>query len=251
MPTSVSARAFITLVIALGLAVLGDAAFTAPTIHIVRLVSFLLVACVAARLKVKLPGLTGSMAVNLPFVLVSVAEMSLVEALIVGCVSNFVQCLPRSGKRFNPAQTAFNVGNMALAIGATRVVYGSGLLAAWVASPSLRLAIATAAFFLVNTVPVAIVIFLTEHKSIFATWMGMFQLSFPYFLASAGVAGAVLTVASRVGWPVPVIILPLMAGVFYSYRRFCSAPPKLWAEVPLPKMGPEGVGKAGERQSLA
>jgi hypothetical protein len=253
MPSSVSARAFIALVIALGLAVLGDAIFSAPTIYIVRLASFLLVACIAARLKVKLPGITGSMAVNLPFVLVAAAEMSLVESLIVGCVSNFVQCLPRAGKKFNLVQMAFNVSNMALAVAATRLVYGSSWITASVASPPLRLGIATAGFLLVNTIPVAFVIFLTEGKSVLRTWLGIFQLSFPYFLASAGVAGVVLTLASRVGWPVPILILPLMAGVFYSYRRFCSTPPTAWAGVPLEKMGPEGVRAAleGGKESLA
>ena len=251
MPTSVSARAFIALVIALGLAVLGDAIFSASTISVVRLVSFLLLACVAARLKVKLPGLTGTMAVNLPFILVAMAEMSLVEALIIGCVSNFVQCLPHAGKRFNPVQTAFNVSNMALAVAATRLIYQWSLVNASVASPSLRLAIATAGFVLVNTIPVALVIFLTEGKSVISTWLGIFQISFPYFLASAGIAGVVLTLASRVGWPVPVVILPLMAGVFYSYRRFCPTTPKVWEEVPLEKMEPEGVRPPEENESLA
>src|SRR5262249_53736542 len=251
MATSVSARAFIALVIALGLAVLGDAIFSASTLYILRLVSFLLLACVAARLKVKLPGLTGNMAVNLPFILVAAAEMSLIEKPIVGCVSNFVQCLPSAGKKFNPMQTAFNVSNMALAIATTRLIYGSSVLASFVASPSLRLAIATAGFVLVNTIPVALVIFLTEGKSVFSTWMGIFQVSFPYFLASAGVAGIVLTLASRVGWPVPVVILPLMAGVFYSYRRFCYTPPKVWGHAPAEKMEPESVRPVEENESLA
>jgi hypothetical protein len=223
MPTSAPARTFIALVIALGLAVVGDAVLGAPPIQIVRLASFLLVACVAARLRIKLPGITGNMAVNLPFVLLAVAEMSLLEALIVGCVSNFVHCVPRAGKKFKLIQTAFNVGNMALAVAATHLVYTSSFLSTGIASPSLRLAVATAGFFLVNTVPISFVIFLTERKGPFRTWLEILRLSFPYFLASAGVAGVALTLASRVGWQMPIAILPLMAGVYYSYRYLCSS----------------------------
>jgi hypothetical protein len=51
------------------------------------------------------------------------------------------------------------------------------------------------------------------------TWLGMFQVSFPYFLASAGVAGLVLTLSNHIGWQVPVGLMPLMLGVFHSYRR--------------------------------
>jgi hypothetical protein len=226
MPTSTAARTFITLVIALGLAVLVDAALNGTAIHIVRLASFLLVACVAARLRIKLPALTSNMAVNLPFVLVAVAETGLIEALIVGCVSNFFHCMPRRGRKFRPLQAAFNVGNMALAVGATHLIYDSSLVSAWVGSPSLRLGIATAGFFLVNTAPVAFVIFLTEHKSAFRTWLEISRLSFPYFLASAGVAAVAVTLVSRVEWQALFAILLLMAGVYYSYRYLCSSTPK-------------------------
>src|SRR5262249_48742747 len=196
------------------------------------------------------PALTGSMCVNVPFILIAAAEMGLAETLLVGCLSNFVQCLPRDRRKFNLMQTAFNVSMMALAVGATRLVYESRALSTIVASPSLRLAIAAAGFFLANTIPVAIVIYLTEGKSIARTWLGMFQISFPYFLASAGVAGVVMTLAARVGWPVPLLVLPLMAGVFYSYRRYFALPPKLSAEMPLGKMGAEGV-RQQEQQAHA
>jgi hypothetical protein len=228
------ARAFVALVVVLGLAVLGNAIFHANAIDAPRFVAFLLVACLAARLKVKLPGVTGTMSVNLPFILVAVAEMSLVEALIVGCLSNLVQCLPQSKQKFNWVQAVFNFNIMALAVGTTRWIYVSATLAADVSSPSLRLAIAAAGFLLVNTVPVAIVMSLAEAKNTVRTWAGIFQLTFPYFLASAGVAAVALTLAQRLGWQVPVSILPLMLAVFYSYRRYFSSPSEAFADA-LPK----------------
>jgi len=39
-----------------------------------------------------------------------------------------------------------------------------------------------------NTVPVAIVIGLTEAVNTLRTWLEMLQLSFPYLVASAGIA---------------------------------------------------------------
>ncbi len=239
MKLSFTARAFITLVIILGLCVLGNALANAGTdaIHLARLAAFLAVACLAARLKVKLPGLTGSMSVNLPFILIAAADLtetSMLEAVIIGCVSNLVQCLPREKHKFNPLRTAFNVANMALAVEATRLVYGWPAVAGWVASPSLRLGVAAAGFFLVNTVPVAIVIALTEgqgsSQGAFGNWLEISQLTFPYFLASAGVAAAVLTTAARVGWLVPALVLPVMLAFYYSYRKLVSA--KLWADIP-------------------
>ncbi len=232
MTTSpVKAQAFIALIIVLGLCELGNAVVSAHALTFaVRFVSFLLMACLAARLKVKLPGLTGSMSVNLPFILVSVVEMSMIEALIVGCFSNLIQSLPRRKQKFSLVRTAFNFSTMALAVEATHLIYGSSAITASVASLSLRLAIATAGFFLVNTVPTAIVIFLTEGKNAIRTWLEMCELSFPYFVASAGVAGIVLTLAARAEWQVPTVILLLMIGVFYSYRRYFSLPSQLFVD---------------------
>ena len=75
-----SAKIFVALVVLTGLAVLVEAVLHAHSADHVRVASFLIVACLAARLKVKLPGLTGSMSVNLPFILVAAAEMSSSEA---------------------------------------------------------------------------------------------------------------------------------------------------------------------------
>lgn len=220
MPASKSARLFVALVALSGLAVLGKALMHAGSDNLVRFISFLLVACLAARLRVKLPGVTGTLSVNLPFILVAVAEMSTAEAMVVGCVSTLVQCLPKTQKKFNWVQALFNFSNMALAVGATRLLYSSAILGSAIKSHPLLLAIAAAGFFAVNSVPVAIIISLTENKNPLRAWATMFQLSYPYFLASAGVAGVVIAVSARAGWQVPVLLLPLMLGVFYSYRRY-------------------------------
>jgi hypothetical protein len=215
-----SAQIFIALMILSGFAVLAQAVLHAQSVDHVRFVSFLLVACLAARLKVKLPGLTGSMSVNLPFILVAAAEMNPSEALAVACFSTFVQCLPRATQKFNTVQAIFNFCNMALAVGVTRLMFGQQALNNLISSHGLLLALAAGAFFVVNTVPVAIVISLTEAKNALQVWGDIFQLSFPYFVASAAIAGLVLTATAKIGWQVPLFVLPVMFGVFHSYKRY-------------------------------
>ena len=55
------------------------------------------------------------------------------------------------------------------------------------------------------------------------TWWEMLQLSFPYLVASAGIAGVTLTLAPEIGWQVPLAVLPIMVGIFQSYRRYFAA----------------------------
>jgi hypothetical protein len=222
MPKSFSARMFVALIVISGLLLLGDAVLNAKQVPTVKFLAFLLVACVAARLRIKLPGVTGTMSVNLPFILVAAAQMNTAEALAIGFISTFFQCLGK-GKKFNLVQTAFNCSTITLAVAATRLIYAAPSVASVVSSPSLRLAIAAAGYALANSVPVAIVIGLTETASILRTWLEMLQLSFPYLVASAGIAGLTLTVTQEIGWQVPLAVLPIMAGIFLSYKRYFAA----------------------------
>ena len=91
------------------------------------------------------------MSVNLPFILVAAAEMNTAEALAIGFISTFIQCLAK-GKKLNPVQTAFNCSTIMLAVAATRLIYSTPSVVSAVSSPSLRLAVA-AGYALANTVP--------------------------------------------------------------------------------------------------
>ena len=117
----------------------------------------------------------------------------------------------------------FNCGAIPLAIASSLLIYTAPSVALMVSSPALRLAVAAVGYALANTVPVAIVIGLTETVSMLRTWLEMLQLSFPYLVASAGIAGVVLTLAQGIGWQVPVTVLPIMVGIFLSYRRYFAA----------------------------
>ena len=223
MPKSLSARVYIALIIVSGFLLLGDAVLNAPSLPKVRFVVLLVLAVLAARLRVKLPGLTGTMSVNLPFILLATALTGTAEALTVGFVSTFAQCLPRSRRKFNAMQITFNCCAIMLAVGAARWIYASPEIAAVIASPALRLAVAAAGYFLANTVVFSLVISLTEPVNLLRTWAEMFQLSFPYLVASAGVTGLALLVGQEYGWQVPLVLLVIMLGVFHSYRRYFAA----------------------------
>lgn len=221
---SSTSKVFFAVIVLSGLAVLASAARHVSSPDPVRFISFLLAACVAARLKVKLPGITGNMSVNLPFILVAAAELSTSEAVAIACLSTLVQCLPRRAQKFNMVQLTFNFCNIAVAVYATRLCLALPSINAAVSSHALVLALAAAAaFFIVNTAPVAIIISLTEARNGLRVWGSIFQLSFPYFVLSAAIAALVLAVTKQIGWQMPLLVLPIMFGVFKSYKRYFSS----------------------------
>lgn len=186
--------------------------------------SYLAVASFAARFRVSLPGMTSSMAGNTPFILIAVLELNLVEALTVAALSTFVQCFWAANKKRNPVQIIFNVSVLVVSAHSTwmasRFVYQN---------TALQIVAGTATLLLANTLPVAAIIALSEHKRIAATWMQIFQLTFPCYLVAAGLAALVKLADHVVGWQIPLFVLPatlLMHLSFRSYfRRMSQAAP--------------------------
>lgn len=234
MPRSLSAQIYVALIIVSGFLSLGDALRKLHSMPSASFLTILVLATVAARLRVKLPGLTGVMSVNLPFILLAATLPSTAEALAVGFISTFAQCLPREKRKLNLPQITFNCCALTLAVAAARWIYMSPELASVVATPALRLAVAAGGYFLANTVAVSLVIALTETVNVFRTWASMFQLSFPYLAASAGVAGLALLVGQDIRWQACFAVLAVMLGVFQSYRRyFAAALPELATETQM------------------
>src|SRR5437868_10723080 len=161
---TVGARLFISAVVLIGSCVLVYAGLHLSSSQPLRFLCYLLVALLASRLKVHLPGITGTMSVNFLFILLGVVELSLPETLAIGCAAILVQCFYRDRPQF--VQVLFNVCGSAWAIAAAYQVYYISTLHGQVRNPSLQLIAAATTYFLANTVPVAAVISLTEQKSL-------------------------------------------------------------------------------------
>ena len=216
-----SAKVFVITIVLAGLAVLFSAPFHSDGLSPQwgRFAAFLILTMIAAGMHVRLPKITGSMSVNLPFILLAVTQLSLFEALIVACSSAVVQYLSMR-KRVELSKLAFNFCNMANAVGVAHFVYNMPVSDTLSGVRIFLLAGAAAAYFFLNTAPVAIIIALTEGKSAAKIWGDVFLLTYPYYLLSAGMAAGALAISSNPMWELPVVTLPLVYGVYCSYKRY-------------------------------
>ena len=215
------AKAFVAVIVLAALGVNVYAVANRMTVGSKEFFVLLVIALVASRLKLRLPGLNGNMSVNLPFILVAFMQLNVAEALLVACASGFAQCLPKHGGKQKPVQVLFNVGTMAIASGlACSVVHhGSGWIALLSGGPAL-LAVAATVYFLANTLPVAAIIALSERTKMLTTWSSIFHLSFPYYAAGVGISSMVITASRHVGWQVPVLVLPVMYAIYRCYQLY-------------------------------
>jgi hypothetical protein len=217
-----SAPVFIGLVVTFAAVMVARSISRMQPLHGFEFVSVLCLALLASRMRIKLPGLSGNMSVNLPFILFAVVQLSLFEALLIAVASTVAQCFPKKGGgKPKPIQVLFNVSTMAIAVGLGGLIFQGRvpLRFAWF-SGSLLVALAGTGFFLAQTIPVATIISLTEGGSVARIWSNILHLSFPYYVLSAGITSIVTTASRLVGWQVPLLLLPVMYGVYRSYKLY-------------------------------
>ena len=214
-------RNFIGLIVLAAVAGTAYAGVRSHALHAYQALAVVALAAMTSRMKVKLPGINGTMSVNMPFLLIAVVSLSSVEAIAVACVSTLVQCWPKRKGKFKPQQMLFNVSMMAFAASVASLMWNASWVgrSAWAAEP-LMLAVATATFFLGQTAPVAGIIKLTEGLALRKVWLNMAQLTFPYFVVSAGMTSMVNLMSHHMGWQLALTVFPVMYGIHLSYQKY-------------------------------
>jgi diguanylate cyclase (GGDEF)-like protein/putative nucleotidyltransferase with HDIG domain len=217
---SLQTKAFVGITASIGVVVLASSLAHWQSHDLKRLACYLAVAILASGLKVQLPGIDGTMSVNFLFILLGVLELSLPETLLIGCTATLVQSVWQARKRIDPVKVLFNVaGMMANASYLTYISY-HWLLARFGASKPILLMVAALVFFFANTMPISVVIALTESKSARRVWSECYFWSFPYYLVGAAAVGLVGIVNGAAGWETSLLVLPLIYWVYRSYRLY-------------------------------
>jgi len=232
-----------TFITSMGLAAAACATYAglaSHTLHPYYALAVLALAAGTSRMKVKLPGLEGNMSVNLPFLLAAVVNLSVAEAVAIGCVSTMVQCWPKRGMKLKAEQMFFNVSMMALAGSLAGMVFHSGWLQRS-ASESLAIALAAGTLFLGQTVPVAAIIALNEDGAMGRVWLNLAQLSFPYFVIGAGMSSMMQTVDHHLGWGAALAVFPVMYGIHRSYVTYFARTVEALRTAPMTRAAAAGA----------
>jgi Ca2+/Na+ antiporter len=216
-----NAKTYIALIVTLGFALLaGCLVFRADFPDLPRYYSYLLLAIVASTMKIRLPGITGTISVNFLFILIGIADFTLAETLTMGCLAILMQCLWRTRRRPRVVQVAFNVAAMAVTIAAAYQVSHFAMALARAESLSAMLALAACVFFVSNTLLISGVLSLLEGRPLNKIWQQCYLWSFPYYLVGSAIAGLVTVSGRAIGWHGSLLVLPLMYLVYTFYRLY-------------------------------
>src|SRR5438309_12074054 len=112
-------RIYIGMTIALGIAlVVTCLASEGATRHSSEYLVYCLLACVSSVMKVRLPGITGTISANFIVILIAVALFTFGETVVLASMACVIQCLWRPKSRPRIVQLSFNVAVLALSSGA-------------------------------------------------------------------------------------------------------------------------------------
>jgi hypothetical protein len=217
----VTARIYIGINVALGFALLsGTLIWFSQSPDVARYLACLALACIASTLKVRLPGLHGTISVNFVFILIALTQLSLGETLTIALAATLVQCFWRPKTRPKIVQVLFNASTImistALAYAALHSVPGQGHIL-------IALAPAATIFFVLNTGMISLVLALLSNSTLIAVWKQCHLWAFPYYLVGAAIAAMVGHASETVGWRLSLLALPAMYLVYSCYKLCVSS----------------------------
>ena len=215
---SVPAKLFIGLVVAAGLGTLIYGGIHQSSRNIAEFICYLGIAILASRLKVNLPGITGTLSVNFLFVLIGILELSFTETLILGAISMLAQCV--YPYRARALQVAFNVCASSISTALAYIAYHHRLTNQVIDSRPVLLGLSATVYFIANAGSVATAISLAERRPLSRILVDSYFWSFPYYLVGAGIAGGIAWLNEKFNWETSLLVLPAVYLIYRSYRLY-------------------------------
>jgi hypothetical protein len=219
----VSAKVYISIVSAAGIVAMANAFVDPPwSGNLTRFAAYFVLSLLMATLKLRLPGLTGTMSVGFVFVFLGIAQLTLPETMLMACAGVVVQCLWRAQPRPAAIQVLFSIS--AVAVSLTLAAGGAQLVrTAWHAQPvSIVMAVAVCLYFAANSLLVSGVLSLVKRQPFRAVWQQCYLFAFPYYLLGGAIAGLMTASAREAGWQQSLAILPVMGLIFLFYRIYMA-----------------------------
>jgi diguanylate cyclase (GGDEF)-like protein/putative nucleotidyltransferase with HDIG domain len=212
------AQVLVGLVIAAGTACLLQGAIHQSSKNIAEFICYLGIAILASRLRVTLPGITGTLSVSFLFILVGIAELGYAEAMTLGAVAMLAQSLYPA--RPTAIQLTFNVcaGSLSTALG--YLIYHNPFCNELIPNRPLLLCLTATVYFIVNAGSIATVISLSEGKPLRDILVDCYFWSFPYYLVGAGIAGAISWFNHAFNWETSLLFVPAIYLIYRSYRLY-------------------------------
>ncbi|HET9183985.1 MAG TPA: HD domain-containing phosphohydrolase [Candidatus Angelobacter sp.] len=213
-------RLFVGLVSVLGILCIGAAVFPWHHTDVLEFTCYLVLTAVASGLKVLIPGYEVTLSVGFIFFFVSIGSMSLSETVALGITAASVQCFWKAAKRPSLGNFVFNLSQLCIALTGAFWLNQSLVRGPLEGRFLIALLLSAAFYFLLNTLPVAVVVSLSERTAILSKWRETFAWMCPFYLVGAAIAALVQFLNRHAGWEISVVVMPALYLIYRSYNIY-------------------------------
>jgi diguanylate cyclase (GGDEF)-like protein/putative nucleotidyltransferase with HDIG domain len=222
MQMAVKARVYWLSIIVTGVAIifLAGLSWRLPDESYGRLALYLIAGIGASRLKIKLPGVLGTLSMNYLFIILSLLELQLESAVLIGVTSVLAQVLIRPGSKPAWEQIAFSALSIPLPILCAHWILAVHFIAEADPTRCLALVSASMIYFLVNTWSVAAIIGLTTTRAPFEVWKENMIWTSPQYLVGGALAGALHLLNNLIPWQGMLLSGPPLYLLYRSYTLY-------------------------------
>ena len=219
------AKAYIAFVIASGAMLVLLAADWWSSANLRQFLTYLCLAAFASALKVRIPGMEGTISPNFVFLLLGMMALPYSQVVAISLAAALVQSLWASAKRPRFVQVAFSAAAVILS---SSLAYGfSHLVQAGSGTESLLVSVifAGSTYFPVNSALVSLVIGLVEGQPLEQVCQRCYAWVFPYFIVGIAFAGLVSSVyAPSAVWKGALVLLPTMVLTYVYFLTRAARP---------------------------
>ena len=226
------AKAYIALVIASGALAVLISARSWSSANLLQLVIYLGLAALASTLKVRIPGLEGTVSPNFVFILLGIVALPFSQVVAISLTAAFVQSLWASAKRARLVQVAFSAAALVLSCSLAFKLSHLFLTASGVDSSVACVILAGSIYFPVNSALVSVVIGLVEGQPLKQVCQRCYEWTFSYFMGGIAFAGLISSAYARsAAWKGALVLLPAMvlAYVYFLNRSAHPLPTRIHA----------------------
>jgi hypothetical protein len=231
---SLITKIFIAAVVVISAAVLVNGLLHWETSRPIELGALLVMTLAASRLKVRLPGINGTMSVNVPYLLIVAVRLNAGEALLIAALAGLMQSMAALKTPATFVQALFSSAAITNSVAAAMLAFN--LSSAHGFPGPLGITAAGAVFFFANTAQIAMVLWLAEGINPLRAWLGMARLSVPYYVLSTGITAVVCAAFQVALWGEALAVLPLMYSIYASYKVYFGAPAAVQEQAPAKTM---------------
>jgi hypothetical protein len=183
-----NAKAYIALILALGLATTLFTAISWTSADLTSFAVFFAITVFASTLKVRIPGMTGTMSPNFAFLVIGMVRFSWSEIAVAALAAGLVQSIWRA-KQPRVVQVAFNAANLVLSASASFAL-SHAIVTQMGISPAVPVVVLGGCFYTaLNTTLVSLVVSLVEGQEFSEACQRCYEAVFPSFFAGITIAG--------------------------------------------------------------